>query len=245
MWKKRRRGKKKQERMKGIVFAAIVSLLIGVLVTFVTHSASPTTRTKRVFFILGGPGSGKGTQCKRLSKEFGFAHISTGELLRSIATSATNQVGKEVAEIIGRGGLVPNEIVMRVLDSAIEGSDSEGVLVDGFPRNVEQLDEIMRVMPSFEGAIYLKCSEETMKKRIRGRSASASTTTKRERDEQRSDDTEEIATKRLSVFREETMAVVEKLREMGKLTEIDGEGRTEEVFERVRKVFDPKRLVHP
>ena len=93
---------------------------------------------RTVIFVLGGPGSGKGTNCSRLSKEYGFAHLSAGDLLRE----ERNRPGSEYSELIERyiseGKIVPMEITIALLKNAMERSSAAVFLIDGFPRQIDQ-----------------------------------------------------------------------------------------------------------
>lgn len=93
----------------------------------------------KVIFIVGGPGSGKGTQCEKIAKEFGYTHLSSGDLLREEVKSGSER-GHKLNEMMQKGILVPNEIVLDMIrDAIIKRIDSsKGFLIDGYPRQVDQ-----------------------------------------------------------------------------------------------------------
>lgn len=104
-----------------------------------------STSTSTVVFVLGGPGSGKGTQCKRLTEHFGFVHFSAGDLLRAFVKSGTEE-GNQVAAMMQEGKIVPSEVTVNLLKKAMEESGKDKFLIDGFPRNLENRDTFLRVV---------------------------------------------------------------------------------------------------
>lgn len=93
----------------------------------------------KVIFIVGGPGSGKGTQCEKIAKEFGYTHLSSGDLLREEVKSGSER-GQQLNEMMQKGILVPNDIVLAMIRDAIirRLDSSKGFLIDGYPRQVDQ-----------------------------------------------------------------------------------------------------------
>jgi adenylate kinase len=92
-----------------------------------------------IVFVLGGPGSGKGTQCVKLAQEFGLIHLSTGDLLRE-EVNTKSEIGQEVAGLMKEGRMVPSEILIEILrDRIAKNIRSKGFLIDGFPRSMEQV----------------------------------------------------------------------------------------------------------
>lgn len=86
-------------------------------------------------FILGGPGCGKGTQCERIVRDYGFTHVSVGELLRNEINSGSDK-GKEILEFVQKGDMVPQSITVGLLEKSIKNSSSMKILIDGFPREL-------------------------------------------------------------------------------------------------------------
>jgi len=179
----------------------------------------------RVIFVLGGPGVGKGTQCKLLVDSQGFIHLSAGDLLRAERRSGSAQ-GDLIERIIVEGKIVPSEITVGLLRSAMQSSGwgAKRFLVDGFPRNQENVDVWNRLMADaeVEFLLFLDCPEvgdrqDVMMNRILGRN------------EARSDDNIESLRKRLVTYREQTKPVVDLYEREGKVKKISGEGTPEEV----------------
>jgi adenylate kinase family enzyme len=90
----------------------------------------------KIIFVLGGPASGKGTQCEKLVEEFGYTHISTGDLMRAEMKKGTKE-GEQISKIVGEGGLVPFELTVQVLINALISNPSSVYLIDGFPRALD------------------------------------------------------------------------------------------------------------
>ncbi|KAI9097150.1 adenylate kinase-domain-containing protein [Phlyctochytrium arcticum] len=144
---------------------------------------------------LGGPGSGKGTQCTQLAQEFGFAHISTGELLRNEVVNGT-ALGREVISLLSTGQLVPDELVLRVLQKAIDAlpKTTRGVLVDGFPRSLQQAKLFVHVLGSPHLILYFHCPGTVLKRRLTHRG--------------RADDKDAVIEKRIKQHYAETTSVL-------------------------------------
>lgn len=183
---------------------------------------------KRIVSILGGPGSGKGTQCSRIAKEYGWAHVSVGELLRSEVEQGT-ELGKEIDGYLKEGKLVPTETAMRVLPEKIKQNKAEQVLLDGFPRNCEQAEAWDKVK-HFGFVLVLEVSEEVCKERLMSRG--------------RDDDTPETISKRLRLFHEETQSVLEHYKKQGLLRTVDADGSEDEVYGKVKQLFDELKAKH-
>jgi UMP-CMP kinase len=115
----------------------------------------------RVVFVLGGPGSGKGTNCARIVTEFGYTHLSAGDLLRAERASGS-QLGQEIEALMSQGILISSEITVRLIKEAMEKSDSKRFLIDGFPRNAENLEIWNRDMSDcvVDFVLALECSDQ-------------------------------------------------------------------------------------
>ncbi|KAJ3342263.1 hypothetical protein HDU93_002736 [Gonapodya sp. JEL0774] len=181
-----------------------------------------------IILVLGGPGSGKGTQCEKLVKEFGLAHLSTGDLLREeVAKGST--FGKELQEIMKVGGLVSTVVVLRLLKSAmLEKEDAPGFLIDGFPRALDQAQEFERVVGDCRSCLYFECGLETLEARLIERGKTSG----------RSDDNMETIRLRFKTFQEQSMPVVEYFEKQGKVNRISSEAPVDEVYEKTRKQVD-------
>jgi len=181
--------------------------------------------------LFGIQGSGKGTQAKRLCAEFGFEQFEAGGELRKIAASGS-KLGKTVKSFIDVGKLVPFAIIMQVVKEAILARPkTQKILFDGIPRDEEQMrsfDQIMGEVGREFHCIEIKLTEEEGVKRILGRA----------KVEGRKDDADEaVIRRRMKTFVEKTKPVIECYKAAGKLTEVDGRGTVEEVYEAMRKLL--------
>lgn len=170
--------------------------------------------------LLGPPGAGKGTQAEVLVSRHGLVQLSTGQMLRD-AVAAGTALGKKVKEIMDRGDLVPNEVVVGLIAERIDQPDCKnGVIFDGFPRNVAQAEALDAMLESkslkLDTVVSIEVPEEELYDRVKKRAAE---TPEKDR---RSDDNEETLRKRLEVYRAETAALVPYYDAQGKLVRIDG-----------------------
>jgi len=174
-----------------------------------------------VYFVMGGPGSGKGTQCAKLVEEYGFVHLSAGDLLRQEVRSGSEQ-GLAIAKIIEEGKIVSSEITVGLLEAAM--ADQTGpFLVDGFPRSLSNLHAFEAVFEPCRLMLFLQLSEHEMEKRLLKRGLSSG----------RSDDNSVTIRKRFHTFTHDSMPVVENMQTRGLLRTIDADASEEEVFARV------------
>ena len=153
----------------------------------------------RIVFVIGGPGCGKGTQCKRIVKNFGYVSFSTGDLLRQYVKDKKDGY-EDIDNQMKEGKLISSSTLMKVLKEYIMDSRNKKILVDGYPRNQENIDEWEKQMKGIvevKGALYIEVSNEEMTKRLLGRN------------EGRADDNEETIKKRLDTFEKETKPIVE------------------------------------
>lgn len=180
----------------------------------------------RRLLFLGPPGAGKGTQATRLARAIGVPHISTGEMLRQNVADGT-QLGMKAQSIMEAGDLVPDEIVVAMVDDRLARDDAAcGFLLDGFPRTLAQAEALDAVMG--DGAIEIALLLTTDEDELVGRLL------QRARDEGRADDNEETIRNRLEVYEAETAPLVEFYPEHGvPVLPVDGLGTIDEVFARV------------
>jgi len=181
--------------------------------------------------LFGIQGSGKGTQAKRLAAEKGFTIFEAGGELRKIAASGS-ALGNEVKSFIDIGKLVPHEIIMNVLREAIEKHPKdEHLLFDGVPRDENQMrdfDVVMKKLGRDFRCIHIRLDPEEGVRRI----------LKRAEIEGRADDaSEETIRKRMNLFTEKTLPVIKGYTAQGKVTDIDGMGNTEEIYQRMVDVL--------
>ncbi len=178
---------------------------------------------------MGGPGSGKGTNCSRIVQEFGYVHLSAGDLLREEKAS-----GSELADMINtyikEGKIVPAEVTVRLLKQAMEKNLSDKFLVDGFPRDIDNLTCWEKEMTEFADVqflLYLECPESIMTERLLERGKTSG----------RSDDNEESIKKRLVTYINSTKPIIDKFKAAGKVRTVDSNRSLDEVFGDVRLHF--------
>lgn len=183
--------------------------------------------------LLGAPGSGKGTQAAKLKQHLQVPHISTGDLLRAEVAAGT-PLGLEAKEIMARGDLVSDEILLGMLEERFSRPDTaNGFILDGYPRNLAQaaaLDKLLqRIGQPMDFALQLEVDNELLIERIAGRAKA----------EGRADDQPESVRKRLQVYDQQTAPVIEFYRQHGQLTVVDGVGTLDEVFTRIIEAIAP------
>lgn len=185
--------------------------------------------------FLGPPGSGKGTQSRRLTEFLDVPHLSTGEMLRSAKREGTS-VGALASSYMDRGELVPDPIVMNVLEERLSRPDcSHGCLFDGFPRTLGQAKSLDQLLSSrgtpLNVVIELKADENEIMRRMLHRAAV----------ERRADDTPETIENRLRVYRQQTAPLVDYYFRHGLLEKINAMASPDEVFDGVRIALDNHR----
>ena len=209
--------------------------------------------------FIGPPGSGKGTQAKRLAGRFGIPHISTGDILREAVAEGT-ELGKEADPIMKAGALVPDDLMIGIIRERLDKSDAKrGFILDGFPRTIvqaEKLDSIvsgngqkdLRVLRllvpddaivrrialrrtcSQCGAIYHLENQPPAKPDVCDRCGGKLIA--------RPDDTEEAVRKRLDSFHRQTAPVADYYKAKSLLREVDGVGPVDQVFERIEETLN-------
>jgi adenylate kinase family enzyme len=186
----------------------------------------------RIVFVIGGPGCGKGTQCKRIVQNFKYQSFSTGDLLRQYVKDKKDGY-EEIDNQMKEGKLISSSTLMKVLKEYILNSRNKKILVDGYPRNQENVDvweKEMKDLVEVKGALYIEVSNEEMKKRLLGRN------------EGRADDNEETIAKRLTTFEQETKPIVEYFEKQGNLIKIDGMKTVDEISKEIGDKFKEKGL---
>jgi len=185
--------------------------------------------------LFGPPGSGKGTQSDKLVAKYGLIHLSTGNLLREEITQKT-PLGLEAKSFMDKGQLVPDEVVIGMIDSSLEKhKEATGFLFDGFPRNVAQacaLDKLLDLKKTTINIVLaLEVNQEELVKRLLNRGKTSG----------RSDDTnEEVIRKRFAVYIDETSPVAEHYKKVRKFQSIKGEGTVDEIFSSLCEAIDKK-----
>jgi len=172
-----------------------------------------------IIWVLGGPGSGKGTQCARMVEKYGFQHLSSGDLLRDEVQSGSDK-GKELSEMMVKGVLVPRQVVLDLLKQAMLKNlgNAKGFLIDGYPREVEQGEAFEKDIAPCSLVLYFDCKDDTMKQRLLGRAASSG----------RADDNEETIVKRLVTFHQCSEPVIAKY--SAKVVSICADTDTDTIF---------------
>lgn len=174
--------------------------------------------------IFGPPGSGKGTQSDKIIEKYGYAHISTGDVLRKEISEAT-ELGKKANEFISKGQLVPDELIIDMLAVTLDGIASEsGVIFDGFPRTTPQAAALQAMLQKRGGDVTSMLSLEVEREELITRLL------KRGETSGRSDDNLETIEKRINVYNEQTTPVIEFYKAEGTQTPIVGVGTVDEIF---------------
>jgi adenylate kinase len=176
---------------------------------------------KKLFLIIGAPGSGKTTDAELIAeKNAAITHYSTGDMLRTEVASGSTR-GKEIESYISKGLIVPIAIAIETIVHAIKNAPTDVIVIDGYPRSMEQLsalDGYLKTDPSLElsSVIEVRVSEETAKERVLGRSRGA-------------DDNTEVFYNRMKVYKEPLEAIQNFYKEKNLLKVISGEGTIEEI----------------
>ncbi len=208
--------------------------------------------------LLGAPGTGKGTQARKLMADRNIPQISTGDMLRA-AIAAGTRFGKQGQEIMAAGQLVPDDIMLGIISERLVESDAaDGFILDGFPRTKKQALDLEELLDSMEkpldAAIHMDVDLSILMKRLTGRRTCSRTgkllniyfSSQEELDEcvhsggeliQREDDNEETISHRLDVYRQQTEPLIEFYRSRGKLKTVMAEGSVDDVYQRLLDVL--------
>lgn len=181
-----------------------------------------------VVYILGGPGSGKGTQAMHLVQDYGFTHLSAGDLLREEQDREGSEYGQMIKDYIKDGEIVPMEVTVKLIENAmsrkLDAKDHSGrFLIDGFPRKMDQATYFEESVCPSRCTLFLDCPEDEMRKRLLNRGKTSG----------RSDDNEESIVKRFRTFVETSMPVVKHFEEDDKVVKVSAVGDEGEVYSRV------------
>jgi adenylate kinase len=185
--------------------------------------------------IFGPPGSGKGTQSEKLIEKYGLKHLSTGDLLRSELANQT-PLGMEARKFMDRGQLVPDEVVIGMISSAIDANPGiNGFLFDGFPRTTAQAEALDKLLAlnktEIAVVLFLKVPDDELISRMVSRAKTSG----------RSDDADEtIQRKRLEVYKKDTLPVAEYYKKAGKVVEVEGVGTIDNIFGKLSAEIDSR-----
>jgi adenylate kinase len=204
--------------------------------------------------LLGAPGSGKGTQAKKLMADKNIPQVSTGDMLREAVANGT-RFGVQAKAVMDAGDLVPDEVVLGIISERLSQPDAlEGFILDGFPRTTQQALDLAELLDELgtplDTAVLMDVDFDILIKRLTGRRTCSLTgkllnvyfSSQGELDEctnaggelvQREDDIEETISNRLDVYRKNTEPLIDFYRSRGKLTTIDAVGAIDEVYGRL------------
>ncbi len=188
-----------------------------------------------VIFVLGGPGAGKGTQCANLVRDYGFNHLSAGDLLRAEQERPGSEFGQLIKDCIKDGKIVPMEVTVQLLENAMtetlqKGQTTRGkFLIDGFPRKMDQAVKFEETVVPAAFVLFLEAPEDVMLKRLIKRGETSG----------RSDDNVGSIAKRFRTFVETSMPVVAKYEQDGRVVNVIATNTPEKVYEDIRKGIDP------
>ena len=190
--------------------------------------------TPSVVFVLGGPGSGKGTQCSLISEQFNYTHLSAGDLLREERQRPGSEFGELIEQYIREGAIVPVHITVNLLKRAMHKfaqTGSEKFLIDGYPRNAENLSGWRELLPDsvvhISACLFFDCPEQVMEERLLGRGLTSG----------RSDDNIESIRKRFKTYVNDTVPVIDEFRSLGLLKAIKADRKVDDVWYDVKNIF--------
>ncbi|KAL2023196.1 hypothetical protein VTK56DRAFT_3319 [Thermocarpiscus australiensis] len=214
-------------------FLVVIALGSGGYVLLVNRRKEmPPTKTTPTFsaddvtviFVLGGPGAGKGTQCARLVRDYGFTHLSAGDLLRAEQDRPGSQYGQLIRDCIKNGEIVPMEVTVALLEGAmretVARTGNRRFLIDGFPRKMDQALRFEEVVCPARLVLFYDCPEAEMERRLLERGKTSG----------RADDNAESIRKRFRTFVETSMPVVRHYEAEGRVVRVDSTPPPDQVY---------------
>jgi adenylate kinase len=182
--------------------------------------------------LFGPPGSGKGTQAARIAAKYNFVHISTGEIFRREIKNES-PLGLKVRSIIEKGELVPDDLLVDILRSALQqAGNPAGFIFDGFPRTLPQAEDLDRLFLETGQTVSLVLALDVDEEEVVARLL------KRAQLEGRKDDTEEVIRNRMKVYHSQTHPLMEYYNKQGKFITVHGAGSIDDIFADICKVID-------
>lgn len=183
--------------------------------------------------LFGPPGAGKGTQANYLAKAYQLIHISTGEMLREQIAAGT-EIGSQVKDIIGRGELVPDSVVIDLIQETLDKNpEANGFLFDGFPRTVPQAEALDILLLHNGRSVSAMLSLEVPKEELMARLSNRGNTSGRSDDSNYS-----VIENRIEIYNQKTAPLISYYQHTGKYESIDGIGTIEEITSRLRRIID-------
>ena len=204
------------------IVAGVVAAGVGAVIGYwIYRKLNPKNKCK-VIFVVGGPGSGKGTQCKLIADKYGYSHLSAGDLLREERNSKS-ELADMINQILVDGKLVPSEITTKLLLNAMQRCENNKFLIDGFPRSQENMDCWEKMAPAtveLQFLLQLECPESVMLERLLERGKTSG----------RNDDNEESIKKRFHTSNAMGAPVIDHFRSTGQLRVVDSNRPPADVF---------------
>ncbi|WP_457642333.1 adenylate kinase [Persephonella sp.] len=204
----------------------------------------------KTLIFLGPPGAGKGTQAQRLVEEKGFVQLSTGDILREAVKNRT-ELGKKAKEYMDAGKLVPDDLIIAIIEEKLKDLEGKDIILDGFPRTIPQAEALDKMLPSIgrslDKVILFDIEDKEVIRRLSGRRVDPKTgkvyhvefNPPPEGVEviQRDDDKEEVIKKRLEVYHQQTAPLVEYYKKKNKLFVVNASKSPEEVYKEILSVL--------
>jgi adenylate kinase len=182
--------------------------------------------------LLGPQGSGKGTQAARIAAEYVIPHVATGDMFRT-AMEAGTELGRRIRPLYEAGELIPDDVTIELIEERLAEDDArDGFVLDGFPRNLAQAQALDAMLSAIgrdlDAILFFDVPESVVRERIAGRAQA----------EHRADDTPEALARRLAIYHEQTVPVVEHYRVSGKLVQLHADRTIDEVFAEIQRALD-------
>ena len=184
--------------------------------------------------LFGPPGSGKGTQSIKIAEKYGLVHISTGDLFRNEIKQKT-ELGLKFKNLVEKGELVPDELIIDILDSALKKHQNiNGFVFDGFPRTIPQAGDLDNLLGKNNESVTLVLALDVDDNEV------VSRLLKRAQIEGRKDDTEDVIKNRLQVYKNQTYPLIDLYKKQNKFVGIKGVGSINEIFDNICGEIDKK-----